>query len=222
MARVLMKTRVQIHEGDELNVPVVVQEWIDDAYELGFLRDQHTQQRRLFAIKRFITADDEPGRIVSVLGYRLNPDEHNRIIYEILTATLLCMVFDQDQDRVVIPCFEINEGDWVLSRGHAYLVSASSEHKVLQLGEALPYFLFHLPTRYGVCDSEGCEALLRIAQMALQDFCARGNTLTLSSWADRSRTVSWQPWQDLGCVGDKKAVLDSLIDRTPTGVLNQS
>jgi len=212
VAHVLKKAQVPIRLGNESSVPVVAQEWIDDACELGFLKQRHTRGRSLYAIERFVTADNAPGRIDSVLGYRLESNEHDRAIYEIITATLMSSTFDLLRDQVLIPCFEINQGDWIWSRGHAYLVATSSGHKVLRLGEALPYFLFHLPTTYEVVDSEVCAALIRMARTALKDFCARDNTLTLSSWADRSRAVSWQPWQSFEYGGTRATILDSLVN----------
>jgi hypothetical protein len=213
MARVLVKALVPICEGNQSQVPVVAQEWIDDACELGFLKERRSQRRRLYAIERFVTADDEPGRIDSVQGYRLKPDEHDRVVNEIVTTTLMSSVFDLDRDQVVIPCFEINEGDWAWNGEHAYLVAASSEQKVLRLGEALGYFLFQLAAKYGVHDAEGREALLRVAQQAVQTFCKRRDSLSLAEWIDRANRVAADRWQELNCFADIQVVLDSLKKR---------
>jgi hypothetical protein len=212
IARVLVKALVPIYEGDESQVPVVAQEWIDDACELGFLKERHTQRRRLYAIERFVTAAGEPGRIVSVQGYRLKPDEHDRVVYEILTATLLSSVFDLDRDQVTIPCFEINQGDWVWDGEHAQLVAASAEQEKLRLNEALWCFLFRLSAKYGVRDPEGRKGMLRVARRAVQDFCLRQDTINPATWIDQANQASVEQSQKLEWVGDVKIAVDSMFE----------
>lgn len=212
IARVLMKTHVPAFDGIP-NISVIAQEWIDDAYELGFLEERATGERRLFAIERFLTTPDEPGRIVSVAGHRLDPPEHNRIIFEVLMATLEGATFDHDCDGVTIPSFELNEGDWVLSRGHAHLVPASAGHAELRLGEALGYFLLHLPAKYGVRDPAGRETLICIARRAIQAFCTRGDAVNLADWVDRASRVPVNRWREFEWAGDMADVVDSSFER---------
>ena len=160
-------------------MPVVAQTWIDGAFELGFVRERRTQRTRLFAIERFLTASDNPGQITAVQGLRLTPEEHHRAIFEITLATLKGSRFDSSQETVDVPCFDINEGDWVWDGRHVHVVGVGEKYETLPWNRAFDHFLNHLPTKYGVDDALGRETLLRAALQAVLSFCGQAGSVTL-------------------------------------------
>jgi hypothetical protein len=174
IARVLFAARISLPKAETASVATVVQEWIEDSYELGYLPDRMTHRHQLFAIDRFLMAPDAHGRIVSVAGRRLESQEQASILSQILMAMLEASRYDPASQQVCFPSFELNEGDWVLSQGRAFLVAVSTKLERMNLNAALEYYLNYLSIQYGVADAQNRSELRRLAWQVIQTCLGKG------------------------------------------------
>lgn len=211
-ARVLVKKRLSIPDTQEL-VQVVAQVWVDEALELAILRNPHSGNQRFHAVERFVTHSSEPGRIRSIVGRELDAQEHAVVAKEIVTAMLEGATFDLRSDLTTMPDFEMNEGDWVFSAGHACLVALSPRELSCTTGEALGISLLRLPCKYGVSDRPGQTALLHAALAAANEFCLQHEFLTLEAWLERAAHVPRDRWKELGVANDLQYQLNWHAER---------
>jgi hypothetical protein len=145
IARVLLvdQARIPTEEPERvLQAVVVAQEWIQDARELGYVTDRVTGEQHLFAIDRFLTDAESPGRIVSVAGQRITGAERDKVLLEIFQVILSAA--NWQEGRLRLPAFEMNQGDWVLQGSRPVLVAASGTWFEPGPGEALEAALVRL------------------------------------------------------------------------------
>lgn len=183
VSRIYLATRLYALHDQLPGIAAVAQEWIDEAWELGFLKDRTVGCHRLYAIDRFLTAPNDPGRIVSVAGRHLKEHEQEEILLQILLATLEGAVVDAESQRITFPSYELNEGDWVLSQDCACLVAASASWEAVDLQNALEYFSNFLPTKYNVENLQQRVRLQRLAQQAVQSSLERNASMAHLLWA---------------------------------------
>jgi hypothetical protein len=132
-------------------------------------------------------APDHPGQIVSVKGKRLKTREQKAILSQILMVMLEGSRYDSANRQIYFPRFELNEGDWVLSRGRAFLVAVSAESAIMNLDTAVDYYLNYLSIEYGVADSQSRSEFRSLAWQTIQTCLGRGFPVWLAELHPRKK-----------------------------------
>jgi hypothetical protein len=167
VAAVVACARVAL-PGDGAPCPhVVAQEWVDDAVEVGFLRDRSEGVRRLYAIERFVTSGEVPGRITGAVGRRLTDDEHIEVARCATRVALDGADVDADGLSISFPRLDLNHGDWVWTPDGPHAVAAAGKRVTVRADRAAAHLLSVWVNRYGIEDEHGRELLARGTDAAL-------------------------------------------------------
>jgi hypothetical protein len=156
---------------------VVAQEWVEEAFELAFLRSSRGDTVRLHAINRFLTDPQYPAHITSAIGRRLDDDEHHAAAYTATRLVLEGAELDRNSGALLLPHADVAHGDWVWTEDGPCLVALSSEWEVVRPDKAVEHILDLWPGRHGVTDEHGRRLLRRAAWAAIEDSRADGLTI---------------------------------------------
>lgn len=101
-------------------VVITRNEWIDNSYEIHSRKNKHTQKDELLMVERFLTSENRPCHITSILGRIFTPKEVQKIQNDIntfLTKAATCLPQK--------PEININNGDVVWDGEKAIVVAIS-------------------------------------------------------------------------------------------------
>ena len=123
VAAVVARGRSELPGG--ASAVVVAQEWIDSA-ELALLPSRRGG-RRLYAVERWLTADDAPGRIRGAAGHALDDREHVEAAC-CAAEVLLDAARPERDDRIRFPRIAVAHGDWTWVSGRVHVVATACDH----------------------------------------------------------------------------------------------
>lgn len=167
IAPVVEEGRVTLPDGRA--VVALAQCWIDDALELSFLRPRGSPSRRLYAVARWLTATDEPGRIVGAAGRQLDAAEHVEAAHR-ATRVLLDGLRPEGPAAVSMPRLDVDHGDWVWTPAGVALVAAAATREVVPTPRVVEFVRSYWWRRYGVTDRRDRALLARGADRAVEAF----------------------------------------------------
>jgi hypothetical protein len=177
-----------------LRVPVIATDWID-GWELHAL-PKDDGPGRLVAVARFLFSEDDPMAIRRVAGFPVEPAKSwGRILHHWIRFA------DWSGGPVMLPTFEVQEGDWIFDGEDVTLCAASAKTLTLDPGAAVwACILLHAahpqgPIHWG--DAAMAIAILKNAQSPARPALAEG----LKS----ASTLELAQMERLGLVTDSRA-----------------
>jgi hypothetical protein len=134
VAAVVARGRVTVPGAPGLRPAVVVQEWVEGASELALL-PRRGGGRRLYAVERWVTAEQEPGRIAGAVGHRLTDTEHKQVA-ECATRFLLDTVRLAGRAALRFPRIDVEHGDWMWGADGLYVVATAGDEDIVSCADA--------------------------------------------------------------------------------------